>query len=236
MAPEHDMTIAERIAQVQAEIADAARAARRRSDEVLLLAVSKKQSVARMQAAYKAGIRDFGENYMQGLEEHAEHFGDDVRWHFIGHLQSKKARRVAWVHRIHSVDSLKLATILARCASAPDSSNSLKEIGCLINVNISQQASKSGVAPDALESLLNDISALSGIQVHGLMCIPSPEEEVRAAFSRLRELRDQTAQRTELALPELSMGMSDSYREAIAEGATIVRIGTAIFGPREDSN
>jgi pyridoxal phosphate enzyme (YggS family) len=225
MPPDEEKTIAERIAKVQAEIADAAHAAQRRASDVVLLAVSKKQSVARIQAAYDAGLRDFGENYLQGLEEHAEHFGDDVRWHFIGHLQSKKAKRVAWVHRIHSVDSLKLATILAKCASGTP-------VRCLLNVNISEEASKSGIAPDALESLLNDISTLDGIEITGLMCIPSPEEKARAAFARLRELRDQAALHTDFALPELSMGMSDSYREAIAEGATIVRVGTAIFGPR----
>jgi pyridoxal phosphate enzyme (YggS family) len=230
MPADEDMSIAERIARVQANIDEAARAAQRLREEVLLLAVSKKQSVARIQAAYDAGLRDFGENYMQGLEEHAEHFGKDVRWHFIGHLQSKKAKRISWVHRIHSVDSLKLATILAKSAVESDT-----EVGCLLNVNISQETSKSGVAPDALERLLNDISVLSGIRIHGLMCIPSPDEESRVAFSRLRELRDQAAQHTDFDLPELSMGMSDSYREAIAEGATIVRIGTAIFGPRLDS-
>jgi pyridoxal phosphate enzyme (YggS family) len=229
MPPETDMTIAERIAKVQAEIADAAHAAERRASEVTLLAVSKKQSLDRIQAAYDAGLRDFGENYMQGLEEHAEHFPDDIRWHFIGHLQSKKAKRVAWVHRIHSVDSIKLATILSKCT--PDAQEPVR---CLLNVNISEEASKSGVAPDALEPLLDQLSALEGIEITGLMCIPNPDEDARAAFSRLRELRDRAARQSDFELPELSMGMSDSFREAIAEGATIVRVGTAIFGPRLD--
>lgn len=227
MSADKEMPIAERIAQVQANVAEAANAAQRRASEIVLLAVSKKQSLDRIQAAYDAGLRDFGENYMQGLEEHAEHFPDDVRWHFIGHLQSKKAKRIAWVHRIHSVDSLKLATILAKCATSPAA-----PIHCLLNVNISQEASKSGLAPDELQPLLDQIAPLDGIEITGLMCIPNPAEEARAVFSRLRALRDRAAQASDFELPELSMGMSNSYREAIAEGATIVRVGTAIFGPR----
>ena len=230
MAPDKEIPIAERIALIQGHIDDAARAAHRSADEVLVLAVSKRQNVARIQAAYDAGLRDFGENYMQGLEEHAEHFGDDIHWHFIGQLQSKKAKRVAWVHRFHSLDSLKLAKILAKSAA-----DSQRQLPCLININISQQASKSGVTPDALDKLLNEISELQGLKVDGLMCIPSPDEEARTAFSRLRELRDQAAPSTGMALPELSMGMSNSYREAIAEGATIVRVGTAIFGTRPET-
>lgn len=222
-----EVPIAQRIAEVQANMAEAARCAGRAPSEIRLLAVSKKQPAVRLQAAYDAGLRDFGENYLQGLEEHALLFGDDLRWHFIGHLQSKKAKKLAWVHLVHSVDSSKVARLLAQAAGAEG-----RTLACLLNVNISGEESKSGVSPAALPELLDDIAPYSGIRVEGLMCIPSPDDEPRAAFARLRELRDRCAPRTDFDLKELSMGMSSSYREAIAEGSTIVRVGTAIFGER----
>lgn len=223
-----EVPIAERIAAVEAGMAEAVRSAGRAPSEVRLLAVSKKQPAERLQAAYDAGLRDFGENYLQGLEEHASLFGDELRWHFIGHVQSKKAKKLAWVHLVHSVDSGKVARLLAQAASAEG-----RTLACLLNVNISAEASKSGVPPAALPELLDDIAALSGIRVEGLMCIPSPGDEPRSAFARLRELRDRSAPSTDFDLKELSMGMSSSYREAIAEGSTIVRVGTAIFGERD---
>ena len=221
--------IADRIAEVQASIADAARRAGRSVDDIVLLAVSKKQSPARVRAAYEAGLRDFGENYVQGLEEHVSLLPDDARWHFIGHLQSKKAKRVCQVALVHSLDGLKLAKKLS--AGAIEAGRVLP---CLINVNISMQESKSGVAPAETVALLTDIAALKGLEVRGLMCIPSPEDPARPAFARLRELRDSARAATGLPLPELSMGMSSDYEDAIAEGSTIVRVGTRIFGPRDE--
>ncbi len=220
-------SIAERIARVQSEIAEAARASGRAAHEILLLAVSKKQPAERVQAAYDAGLRDFGENYVQGLEEHASALPADIRWHFIGHLQSNKAKRLGTIHLIHSVDSAKLARLLGEAALAE-----ARTMGCLLNVNISSESSKSGLPANAVARVVDECAGLPGIRIEGLMCIPSPNEEPRRAFARLRELREACAQSSGLPLAELSMGMSDSYREAIAEGSTIVRVGTAIFGER----
>ncbi len=220
--------IADRVAGLQAAIAEAAQGAGRDADEITLLAVSKKQSAARVQAAYDAGLRDFGENYVQGMQEHVALLPADVRWHFIGHLQSKKAKLVSGVALVHSLDSEKLARKLA--TGARDAGRVLP---CLVNVNISMQDSKSGIVPDALIPLLTKIAALPELSLQGLMCIPSQAEEPRRAFARLRELRDRAEVATGLTLPELSMGMSSDYRDAIAEGSTIIRIGTQLFGERD---
>tara|TARA_R110002096_G_scaffold436051_2_gene666297 strand:+ start:44570 stop:45262 length:693 start_codon:yes stop_codon:yes gene_type:complete len=219
--------IANRIGEIQDSIADAARAAGRAPGDVTLLAVSKKQSAERVRAAYDAGLRAFGENYVQGLEEQAALLPADAQWHFIGHLQSKKAKRVAGVALVHSVDSLKLASKLASAAELLG-----RPLPCLLNINISNEDSKSGIVPDQALPLLELVAALPHIRVQGFMCIPSPDEEPRHAFSRLRELRDQAQRASGLPLPELSMGMSGDFADAIAEGSTIVRVGTAIFGPR----
>jgi len=227
-------SIADRVEGLRNAIRDAAISASRSPDDILLLAVSKMQNDSRLKEAYDAGLRDFGENYLQGLQRHQETLAKDVaarghlRWHFIGHLQSNKAKGMSGVHLIHSVDSLKLARILGAAATK----NSRIQ-ACLLNVNISEQESKSGVLPSDLESLLDSISSIAGIDIQGLMCIPNPDEEARAAFSRLRILRDRVQAGTDYRLRELSMGMSGSFREAIAEGATILRIGTSLFGPRE---
>ncbi|MCP4447850.1 MAG: YggS family pyridoxal phosphate-dependent enzyme [Myxococcales bacterium] len=219
--------IANRIAEVQSSIAQVARTAGRSPGEITLLAVSKKQSAERVQAAYDAGLRDFGENYVQGLDEHRALLPADARWHFIGHLQSKKAKRVANVHLIHSIDSSKLAMKLATAAT---------ELGyvlpCLINVNISMQESKSGVVASEAIALIAELAQHASLEVRGLMCIPSQTEEPKRAFARLRQLRDDAQKATGLPLPELSMGMSGDYKDAIAEGSTILRVGTQIFGPR----
>ncbi len=220
--------IANRIAEIQASIADAARASGRSADEITLLAVSKKQSAGRVQAAYDAGLRDFGENYAQGLEEHQALLPNDVRWHFIGHLQSKKAKRVVNVELVHSVDSRKLAKKLASAASEAQ-----RTLPCLIAVNISMEESKSGLPPAEVPALIAELAEIESLQIRGLMCIPSPQEAPRRAFARLRELRDVAQSESGLSLPVLSMGMSGDYQEAIAEGATIVRVGTRIFGPRD---
>ena len=208
-------------------MAEAARSAGRSPSDVVLLAVSKKQSPARVKAAYAAGLRDFGENYVQGLEDHVALLPDDVRWHFIGHLQSKKAKRVTGLALVHSVDSLKLATKLAAAAEHLE-----QPLPYLLNINISSEESKSGILPDDTLPLLEPLAELHHIELRGLMCIPSPDEEAKRAFARLRILRDDAETKLGLTLPELSMGMSGDYEAAIAEGSTIVRVGTRIFGPR----
>lgn len=222
----------ERIASVRDAIDEAARKAGRRSEDVRLLAVSKKQPAAKLRAAYAAGLRDFGENYLQGLEEHAAILSEESeapRWHFIGHLQSKKAKRAASMHCFHALDSEKLAAKL----SSARIELALPSLPCFVQVNISRQDSKSGILPEELFALLDVCTPLEGILIDGLMCIPDPAGDMRRDFAALRELRDAASMRSDAPLRELSMGMSDSLAEAIAEGATIVRVGTALFGARE---
>ncbi len=230
------MTIAHRLQAIETDIAEAARSAHRDRSDILLLGVSKKQPFERLADAYRGGLRDFGENYVQGLQAHQEQMtvfladapqSEAPRWHFIGHLQSNKVKKLGLPHLIHSVDSIKLAKHLGKQALEKNAEQAI-----LVHVNISEEPSKSGIAPAELESLLTSLAELSGIRVNGLMCIPSPTEPAQAAFSRMRELRDRAQINSPFDLRELSMGMSSSYKEAIAEGATIIRVGTALFGER----
>jgi pyridoxal phosphate enzyme (YggS family) len=217
-----------------ARIAAATAAAGRPADAVRLLAVSKTFGADRVAEAAASGQRAFGENYLQEALAKIEALRQTVpglEWHFIGPLQSNKTRPVAehfdWVH---SVDRLKIAERLS--AQRPDGLPPLK---VLLQVNIDDEGSKSGVAPAEAPALARAIAQLPRLALQGLMTIPRPAagfEAQRAAFAALRRLRDQIAA-TGLALPELSMGMSSDLEAAIAEGATIVRVGTAIFGERQ---
>jgi hypothetical protein len=228
--------IAASLAQVRASIAAAARRAGRQPDEVKLIAVSKTHPVAAITAAAQAGQLAFGENTVQeALGKMAQLADPQLEWHFIGHLQSNKAKYIPGkFHWLHSLDSLKLAERLARFAEERSA-----VLNTLIEVNITQDPAKHGVAPDAVAPLLNELlkAKRTGIALRGLMAIgthPADEIEQRRAFAALRQLRDQCQQR--FALPDftqLSMGMSDDYVAAILEGATMVRIGSAIFGARD---
>jgi hypothetical protein len=221
--------IAARLAEVRARIADAAADAGRRPDSVVLVLAGKSQPPEALAAAQRAGARDFGENYVQeavrkrGALSHLS----DVRWHLIGHLQTNKARlAVQTFHLIQTLDSERLARALARAAGD-------RTVRVLVEVNVAAEASKSGVAPGEAEPLID--AARSELDVAGLMTIPPPTTDLgraRSYFAELRELRDRLAAATGLALSELSMGMSDDFEAAIAEGATIVRIGRAVFGER----
>lgn len=219
--------VAEGLARVQARIAEAVRAASRDPASVRLVAVSKTKPAEAIREAYAAGQRDFGENYAQELAEKADALSDleGLRFHFIGHLQSNKAKLVApRVHLVHTVDSVSLARELAKRASG-------RELSVLVEVNVGGEAQKHGVAPAALGPLLDGVSTVSGIVLRGLMTIPPQDLEAsKRAFEGLALLRDQHG--GEARLPELSMGMSDDLEVAIASGATIVRVGTAIFGGR----
>jgi pyridoxal phosphate enzyme (YggS family) len=207
------VTLAERVAEVQARVARAAG-----GRKVTLVAVSKTHPAERVRAAHAAGLRVFGENYVKEWAEKRDALADlDLEWHFVGHLQRNKAKDLAGkVALIHGVDGLALAQALDKRG----------EQDVLVEVNLGGEASKAGVAPDALPALLEGIRALSRVRCRGLMCIPPPADDPRPHFRRLAELARQHG------LAELSMGMSDDYEVAIEEGATIVRIGTAIFGPR----
>lgn len=209
----------------------AAERAGRAPDSVRLLAVSKTKPPALLRAAYDAGCRDFGESYAQELLEKAKALPDDVRWHFIGHLQTNKARLVAERAKVlHALDSGRLARALAK--ARPEGAAPLE---VLLQVNLAAEPQKAGVAPEALAALLDEVRTLPSLAPVGLMIIPAAvddPEASRPSFSGLRALRDRLRADSGLALPELSMGMSADAEVAIEEGATIVRIGTAIFGAR----
>ncbi len=233
--------IADKLQAVHQRIAAAAHAAGRSPDSVRLLAVSKTKPLAAIEAAMLAGQTDFAENYVQeGLEKclalkHCASKSNGIlTWHFIGPLQSNKSRAVAehfdWVH---SVDRLRLAQRLSE-QRPPE----LPPLNVCVQVNISAEASKSGCTPEGAGALCAAIAVLPRLQLRGLMAIPEPSAEPqqqRAAFRALRELAATIEQTKTLPLDTLSMGMSDDLEAAIAEGATMVRVGSAIFGERNDT-
>jgi len=224
-------TIAGNLQAVRAAMVAAAVSAGRTVDEIKLLAVSKNFSAPALREAYQAGQRCFAESYLQeALGKMADLQDLPVEWHFIGPIQSNKTRAIAenfsWVH---SVDRLKIAERLS--AQRPEH---LPPLQVCLQVNISGEASKSGVQSDEIGALAEAVAMLPNLQLRGLMAIPAPTEEVavqRAGFAQLRELRDQINLRG-LRLDTLSMGMSHDFSAAIAEGATVVRVGSAIFGER----
>ena len=222
-------TIADNIAEVEARIRAAALAVQRDVTSIHLLAVSKTKPAAALREAYAAGIRDFGENYLQeALAKEVELTDLPLSWHFIGPIQSNKTREIAehfsWVH---SVDRLKIAQRLSEQRPAD-----LEPLNICIQVNVSGEASKSGCTPQDLPALAAAINALPRLKLRGLMAIPEPTEnraEQDAAFATVRDLQ----QSLNLGLDTLSMGMSHDLESAIAQGATWVRIGTALFGARD---
>jgi len=226
-------TIASRYQGLMARIAAAAARAGRDPRAVQLVAVSKTVDPARVREAYAAGARTFGENRAQELGPKAVALADlAIEWHFLGHLQSNKARAVMGVSAlIHSVDRLDLAQRISAGAT-PEQPQRI-----LVQVNTSGEASKSGVAPPALAALLDGIAPLPGLVVEGLMTIGPLTDDagaIRAAFRLLRQARDrERAARPAMPLAHLSMGMSGDFEIAIEEGATLLRIGTALFGARD---
>lgn len=225
------MSIAERLAGVRQRIDAAAREAGRDPTEVRLVAVSKLHDPEAIRAAYAAGQRIFGENYVQELLAKQEALADlgEIRWHFIGHLQRNKAKHlVGGVALLETVDSIKLIRELDKRAARQG-----EEVRVLIQVHIGDEETKSGCEPGELPELLGAIRESTWIRPRGLMVIPPFEldaDETRPYFRALRELRDRHGGAG--ALPELSMGMSHDFEVAVAEGSTLVRVGTAIFGPR----
>ncbi len=215
-------------------LAKASNDAGRSDSSVKLLAVSKKQPVSAVLAAAEAGQRDFGENFVQeGLEKIAAAGRDDLVWHFIGHLQTNKTKVVAghfaWVH---TVDRLKTAERLSK-----QRPQGMDDLNICLQVNIDNEAGKSGVSADEVLPLARSVSALPRIRLRGLMCLPanrSDFEAQREPFARLRELLS-LLKEDGIDVDTLSMGMTGDYAAAIYEGSTIVRIGTAIFGARAHS-
>lgn len=226
-------TIAGRIERMQERIHAAVRRAGR-NDEVRLVTVSKTVEPGRILEAYHCGLRHFGENRVQEFEgKRGALTLPDATWHLIGHLQTNKARRaIELFDRVDSVDSLRLAERLARSAKEQG-----KVLPVLLQVHLGEEESKHGVAPDAVRSLAEQVAGLEGLRVEGLMAIPpflDDPEQVRPYFRRLRELAGEIDRQEVpgLSLKTLSMGMTHDFEVAIEEGATEVRLGTAIFGPR----
>ena len=222
-------TIADNISLVSERIRAAAQASQRDADSVHLLAVSKTKPAQAIREAYAAGMRDFGENYLQeALGKQAELTDLPLSWHFIGPIQSNKTRAIAehfaWVH---SVDRLKIAQRLSEQRPAD-----LPPLNICIQVNVSGEASKSGCTPADLPALAAAISALPRLKLRGLMAIPEPTEDRAAQDAAFAAVSDLQAS-LNLPLDTLSMGMSHDLESAIAQGATWVRIGTALFGARD---
>ena len=224
-------TIASNLQAVRDAIASAAVGADRHAGDINLLAVSKTFAPDALREAYQAGQTCFAESYVQeALDKIAALQDLPIEWHYIGPIQSNKTRAIAenfaWVH---SVDRLKIAERLSEQRPAH-----LPPLQVCLQVNISMEASKSGAVPDEVDALAHAIAKLPNLKLRGLMAVPAPSDEIaaqRLPFEKLRELRDQL-NRQGLQLDTLSMGMSHDFAAAIAEGATIVRIGTAIFGDR----
>jgi PLP dependent protein len=224
-------TVADRVRDVRARIARLAERHGRRPGEVRLLAVSKTHPAAAIRAAVAAGQREFGENQLQEALGKLDSLADlDLLWHFIGPVQSNKTRGIATrFHWLHSLDRERIARRLDE--QRPDE---LPPLDVCIQVNVSGEPTKAGVSADGLPALAEAVAGLTRLRLRGLMTIPAPAADLetqRRPFRRLRDLRDELEGRG-LRLDTLSMGMSDDLEAAIAEGATLVRVGTAVFGPR----
>jgi hypothetical protein len=226
--------IAQRLEGVRRRIQRAAEACRRSLSDIRLVAVSKTCPAEAIREAAAAGVTDVGENYIQEARDKHELLRDvPVKWHFIGHLQSNKARyAVRMFDLVHTLDSFRLALELDRCARRLN-----KVQAVLIQVNVAGEATKSGVTPVQALSLVKELAALECVQVQGLMTMPpyfNEPERVRPFFAELRRLRDRIREAAvpNVRMDELSMGMTGDFEAAVSEGATLLRIGTAIFGER----
>ena len=224
-------TIKENLLKVMVRIEEAARRARRDPGEIKLVAVSKTVEPARIKEAIEAGISVLGENYVQEARKKIEEIGRGVTWHFIGHLQSNKAKSAIHLFdMIHSVDNLPLAKELNRRAEQEN-----RTVRALIEVNLAQEATKFGMDEEKLFDLAQAMLQLNHLSLEGLMTMPpyfDDPERGRPYYMKMRELREKMV-REGIPIKELSMGMSNDFEIAIEEGATYIRVGTAIFGPRK---
>ncbi|MFC1468082.1 YggS family pyridoxal phosphate-dependent enzyme [Verrucomicrobiota bacterium] len=222
-------TFQERLDEIQARIAAACERAGRPVDDVTLVAVSKTYGPDRVREAAECGLTLFGENRVQELQSKVPMCPSNLEWHLIGTLQRNKVKQVVnLVTMIHSVDSLKLLEEIDKRTG--------KIMPVLLQVNVSGEASKSGMAPDEVAGVIEAANQMSNIEVHGLMTIPPfavNPDDARKHFVALRELRDRVQEETGTPLPELSMGMSGDFEVAIEEGATFVRVGSSLFGARD---
>ena len=227
-------SIREHLLRIQERVAAATNRVGRRAEDITLIGVSKTHPAIAIQEAFQAGVRHFGENRVQEWE--VKRVGTNnlaATWHLIGHLQSNKVAKAAKLfHTVDSVDDLALAQKLDRARTGAASPTKLR---VLIEVRVAQEEAKSGAEIATLPELAEKIAALPQLDLTGLMCIPPyllDAEQVRPYFRRLRELRDELRTKLGLPLPVLSMGMSHDFEVAIEEGATEVRVGTALFGGR----
>ena len=224
--------VTENFRKIQDLLAKAAVEAGRNPEDIRLLAISKKKPVASILEAASAGQRDFGENFVQeGLRKMEEAGRDDLIWHFVGHLQANKTRPVAEsFHWVHTVDRLKIAERLSR--QRPHDAG---DLNVCIQVNIDEEASKAGISAANVPQLAQAVSVLPRLRLRGLMCIPAVRRDIaeqRRPFAKMKMLID-SLQESGISLDTLSMGMTADYVAAVQEGATLVRIGTALFGARE---
>ena len=225
------------LAAIRERIARAVQRSGRRADDVTLVAVSKTFPASAIRAAWDAGLRHFGENRVQEWESKRAELADlPATWHLVGHLQGNKARRAAGLfHAVDSLDGLDLARRLDAAVAARSGEASGGTVRVLLEVRLAPEETKGGVEPADLEPLARGVRALPSLSLAGLMCIPpfaENPEAMRPFFRRLRELRDALQDALGAPLPALSMGMSHDFEVAIEEGATEIRVGTALFGAR----
>ena len=230
------MSVAENLKTIRERVDAACERAGRRPEEVTLIAVSKTKPLSMLQEAYGAGARDFGENKVQEILEKYPEMPEDARFHMIGHLQTNKVNKV--VGRVSMIESVDSEHLLRKVDAAAARLGLTQDI--LIEINIGAEASKSGVAPEGLWSLAEAAEAAANLRLRGLMAIPpagATPDETRAFFAEMRGLLTRLQEKHyQTALPDtLSMGMSGDFENAIREGATLVRIGTAIYGERDYS-
>ena len=225
------VTISNKIKKLNLEINEICRNFGKEVNEITILAASKSQSIEKIEEAFNGGIRNFGENYLQEAEPKIDSLNKEVIWHFIGAIQTRKAKRIAEIFDwVHTVDSLKLAKKLND--SRPESQEPLK---VCVQLNIDEEDSKAGIKVHELETFLSEVSSLKNLDVKGLMVIPKLRnslEEQHSIFKEIKEIFDSLNQKG-IKMDTLSMGMSSDYGPAIKEGSTIVRIGTGIFGLRK---
>ena len=226
--------LAENLKRVREEVEIAAQKAGRKAEDITIVAVSKHQPTQYIKWARELGQIDFGENYIQeALEKIEELNSPDLRFHFIGRCQSNKAKYIPGKFiMVHSVDSVKFAKELDKRCQKTDISQKI-----LIQINVAKEETKGGILIQEAETFITELlNNTKRLDITGLMCMPpyfENPEKVRPYFNKLRKLKEQLEQKLDIKLPHLSMGMSTDFKEAILEGATLVRIGTNIFGPRK---
>ena len=220
----------ENIQKIILDIKENCNLSKRSVEDVVLIGASKSQTIEKIIVAYEEGIKNFGENYLQEAEEKISKLEQDIIWHLIGSIQSRKAKRIAEIFDwVHTIDSFKVAEKLN--SSRPKSKGALN--ACL-QLNIDDEESKSGLKIENLEEIIQKIEALENLAIRGLMVIPKPrdsKEEQRQVFRKVKEIYDSLIRQGH-NFDTLSMGMTSDYGVAIQEGATMIRIGTGIFGPR----